>query len=254
MVSNPLTPTFASAARDEIDVRRVTSIDLTFAPTPRRPDIAHHAAIEHHWRAASANNPSYFNGTILIGVNPHHTGDGFSAICQPMQFKDFLYWRHVGRPDWGFVDLFGSAVLRANDGAILLGLAASTTMNAGSAYFIGGFLDPRDCATDGRVDIAASIARELNEETGLSTQGVDATLRSAPGAWITTDGRMISIATVYHSALSAEQLRDAMISFSRASDDQEIAEVLVVTGGDDVSDPRILPFTRALCDRLLSQL
>jgi 8-oxo-dGTP pyrophosphatase MutT (NUDIX family) len=247
MVSNPLTSSFNNA----IKIERVASVDLTFGAEPLRLDVAHHTAVDDYWQAACAAKPGYFNGTILVGTSPHLTADSFTAICRPMQFKDFLYWRHVGRPDWGFVDLFGSAIVCARAGEALLGVAASTTMNAGSAYFIGGFLDLRDCTPDGRVDIAASIARELIEETGLTCAGPDVTVTASTDTWVTIDGRMISIGRIYRSPVAAHELASDIIDYSRASRDQEIAEVLVIATTDDLADYRILPFTRALCHRLL---
>jgi 8-oxo-dGTP pyrophosphatase MutT (NUDIX family) len=249
MVSNPLTPT----SYDAIRVVRVSSVELTFAPDLLRPSALHQAAIDDHWRAACARNPRYFNGTILVGVEMKQRADAFTATCRPFQFKDFFYWRHVGRPDWGFVDLFGSAIVRANAGEILLGVAASTTMNAGAAYFVGGFLDLRDCTPDNRVDITASIARELAEETGLTSLDAVASLQLAPGFWITIDGRMISIAAEWQATQSAAALRDSVLAFSHASADQELADVLIISQPDDLADPRILPFTRAMCHKLLAQ-
>jgi hypothetical protein len=249
MVSNPLT----SPSGDLIRVMRASSVDLTFAPDLLRPSAQHQAAIDDHWRAACDRNPGYFNGTILVGVEPNQLADAFTATCRPFQFKDFLYWRHIGHPDWGFVDLFGSAIVRANAGEILLGVAASTTMNAGAAYFVGGFLDRRDCTPDNRVDITASSARELADETGLTRFDADAALQLAPGFWITIDGRMISIAAEWQSTQSAAALRDSVLAFSRASADQELADVLIISQPDDLADPRILPFTRAMCHKLLAQ-
>lgn len=230
-------------------VRAVTSVELIAAGTALRPDAVHHPAIDAHWQTATAANPKYFNGTIIVGAGVRVSGANFAATCHPMQFKDFLYWRHRGKPDWGFVDLFGSAVIRARGGEILLGVAGPTTMNAGSAYCVGGFIDLRDCTTNGRVDIEASIARELEEETGLNS----ATTARAPGTWVTADKRVISIGQVFHSPVDAMALRATILSFSNASADRELVDVIVIRSIADMSDARILPNAAALCAHLLQQ-
>jgi ADP-ribose pyrophosphatase YjhB (NUDIX family) len=232
-----------------ITVRAVSRVELIAAGTALRPDPEHHAAIDAHWQAAAAANPKYFNGTIIVGAGVRHTPTALFANCHPMQFKDFLYWRHRGKPDWGFADLFGSAVIRARGGEILLGVAAATTMNAGSAYCVGGFIDLRDCNTDGTVDIAASIARELVEETGLNS----ATAERQSGTWVTVNGHVISVAQAFHSPAEAADLRTAILDFSHASTDRELADVIVVRSIADVSDARILPHAAALCAHLLQQ-
>lgn len=230
-----------------ITVNSVTSVELIAAGVALRPDAVYHAAIDANWQSAVATNPKYFNGTIIVGASVRHSPTALTANCHPMQFKDFLYWRHLGKPDWGFFDLFGSAVIRAAGGEILLGVAAGTTMNAGSAYFVGGFIDPRDCTANGTVDITASIARELAEETGLN--GV--TVVRQPDTWVTVHGRMISVAQAFHSAADAAALRAAILTFAVASADRELADVIVVRSMDDLSDARILPYAAALCARLL---
>ena len=230
-----------------IFVRAVTSVELIAAGTALRPDAEHHAAIDAHWQMAIAANPKYFNGTIIVGADVQHAPTTLIATCHAMQFKDFLYWRHRGKPDWGFVDLFGSAVIRARGGEILLGVAGPTTMNAGSAYCVGGFIDQRDCNANGRVDIEASIARELEEETGLN----GTTTVRAPGTWVTVDQRVVSIGQVFQSPADATALRAAILNFSNASVERELADVIIVRSIADVSDVRILPHAAALCAHLL---
>jgi hypothetical protein len=230
-------------------ISQVATVELTARDHALRPDPSLHAAIDVHWQTASAANPNYFNGTIIVGANVRQAPDTFHADCHPMQFKDFLYWRHCGKPDWGFCDLFGSAVIRAAGGEILLGVASPGTMNAGSAYFVGGFIDPRDRTSDGRIDITGSIERELAEESGLSLRDVT----RVPGTAVVTHKRMISLAQMFRANADADTLRARILAFSAASVERELADVLILRAPADAGDSRILPYAAALCRSLLAQ-
>ena len=100
------------------------------------------------------------------GASRHFRGVRFSAAYFETDFASFLAWR-----DWGFPDLhvfngFGMGALRCSDGAFVLGEMGQHTSNAGRIYFPSGTPDLDD-VVDGAVDISGSVARELEEETGL---------------------------------------------------------------------------------------
>ena len=67
---------------------------------------------------------------------------------------------------------FGMGALRSSDGTFMLGEMAEHTANAGKIYFPSGTPDPDDIS-DGRVDISGSVAREVREETGLTSADLD---------------------------------------------------------------------------------
>jgi hypothetical protein len=150
-----------------VAIHRVTQLDLKcrswtwpFVET-RSADIAAHFA------AAQSERPKLWNGRILLARNPAFTERRFSAEYFEADFASFLAWR-----DWDFADRnvfnsFGMGALRGNDGAFLLGEMAAHTANAGRIYFPAGTPDLDDLRDD-TVDIAGSVARETEEETGLT--------------------------------------------------------------------------------------
>src|SRR4029077_9462499 len=90
-----------------------------------------------------------------------------SASYFETDFASVLAWRDWGYPDKDVFNGFGMGALRCADGAFVLGEMAQHTSLAGRIYFPSGTPDLDDIR-DGAVDLAGSVARELEEETGLS--------------------------------------------------------------------------------------
>ena len=104
---------------------------------------------------------------MLVARQPSFAGGRAAASYFETDFASFLAWRDWGFPDRGVFNGFGMGALRCADGAFVVGEMAAHTANAGRIYFPGGTPDPNDIAGD-TVDIAWSIAREIEEETGLT--------------------------------------------------------------------------------------
>ena len=108
---------------------------------------------------------------MLLARNPRFSGDRLSADYFETDFASFLAWRDWGFPDKDVFNGFGMGALRASDGAFVLGEMAGHTANAGRIYFPSGTPDLDDIR-DGTMDIAGSVAREVEEETGLTPRGL----------------------------------------------------------------------------------
>jgi 8-oxo-dGTP pyrophosphatase MutT (NUDIX family) len=148
-------------------IHRVTQLELSVEPwswpfaNQRRDDIEAHFALRRR------EKPQLWNGRVLLGRHPVFTGDCLRAGYFETDFASFLAWRDWGFPDQSVFNGFGMGALRSSDGAFLLGEMGDHTANAGRIYFPAGTPDPDDVKL-GALDIAGSIAREIEEETGLA--------------------------------------------------------------------------------------
>jgi 8-oxo-dGTP pyrophosphatase MutT (NUDIX family) len=163
-------------SESETRILRVADLDLAYEPRPwafadnRAEDIAR------HWAERKAVLPRMFDGRILL-LGRHEfaaRADGETILRGAYfetDFKAFLAWRDFGFPDAKVCNCFSMAALQSSDGAYLLGEMGAHTANAGMVYFAAGTPDRND-VFDARVDLFASVRRELQEETGISPEEV----------------------------------------------------------------------------------
>lgn len=182
-------------------IHRVTTLDLNFQPRPWPFAEARRADIDAHFAVKQREKPIW-NGRVLLGRDPVFSGERLSASYFDVDFASFLAWRDWGFPDTSVFNGFGLGALRCADGTFLMGEMAQHTSNAGRIYFPSGTPDLDDIR-DGAVDIAGSVAREVEEETGLSAHDyrVDAD-------WdCVVSGAMIAMIRVLNFDVSGEVLR-----------------------------------------------
>lgn len=209
----------------------------------------HRDVIDAHWKLATAANPSFFNGVIHVIDRIEVGEDRIAARLLATGFKNFLYWRDEGFPaEGGVLDGFGSALIRSAEGHILLGRQRPGNINAGLAYLPGGFIDSRDARAGGVVDIAASIERELREETGLGVED----LKAEPGFIVTLTGAQVSFAVAYNSPLTAEVLAAKVHAHIAAEAEPELAEMVIVRGVEDLRGLAMPHYARVLLNSPLA--
>ena len=148
-------------------IHRVTQLDLSVQAWSWPFADERRADIEAHFALKCREKPQLWNGRVLLGRHPVFTGDCLRARYFETDFASFLAWRDWGFPDSGVFNGFGMGALRCSDGAFILGEMAAHTANAGRIYFPSGTPDLDDVRGDA-VDIAGSVAREVEEETGLA--------------------------------------------------------------------------------------
>ena len=150
-----------------VAIHRVTTLDLKVGSRAWPFAEQRRAEIETHFAIQQREKPKLWNGRILLARDPVFAGDRFSACYFDADFASFLAWRDWGFPDRAVFNGFGMGALRCSDGAFVLGEMGHHTANAGRIYFPSGTPDLDDIS-DGAVDISGSVAREVEEETGLT--------------------------------------------------------------------------------------
>jgi 8-oxo-dGTP pyrophosphatase MutT (NUDIX family) len=182
-------------------IHRVTTLDLGFARSPWPFANERCADIEAHFAVKKREKPIW-NGRILLGRDPEFSAERFSARYFDADFASLLAWRDWGFPDASVFNGFGMGALRCSDGTFVLGEMAGHTANAGRIYFPSGTPDLGDLRGEA-VDIAGSIAREVEEETGLKPAEY-----RACGHWdCVVSGAVIAMIRILDVDLTGEALR-----------------------------------------------
>jgi 8-oxo-dGTP pyrophosphatase MutT (NUDIX family) len=229
------------------EIHRVTTLDLSFQPRPWPFAEERRADIDAHFALKRIEKPKIWNGRILLARNPVFTADGFSACYFEADFASFLAWRDWGFPDRGVFNGFGMGALRCSDGAFVLGEMGDHTANAGRIYFPSGTPDLDDIS-NGAVDISGSVAREVEEETGLSA----ADYRAGAHWDCVVSGAAIAMVRMLNVDVTGEELR-ARIEANLARQRQpELSAIHLVRNASDLtaSMPR---FVTAFIEAQLSR-
>ncbi|MEL7525885.1 MAG: GNAT family N-acetyltransferase [Pseudomonadota bacterium] len=227
-------------------VHELTRIDLKVTDRPWRFETENATEIAAHFEEARKRISLLWNGRTLKLTHYAFQDGIFEGLCSESSYAAHLAWRDWGAPDATAFNLFGSAILRSREGALLYGVMGPHTATAGMIYPPGGNLDLNDITPDGKVDVIRAIDRELSEETGLSGNA----MRKAE-LLVAFDGPRISIARVFDCDDEARALRDSILAHSAASDEKELSDMRIIRSRDDLDDPAIVPFAREIAHDLL---
>src|SRR5258708_4197692 len=211
-------------------IHRVTSLDLPVQPWSWPFAAARRADIDAHFAAQQREKPKLWNGRILLGRNPVFAGDRFTASYFETDFASFLAWRDWGFPDKDVFNGFGMGALLSSDGAFALGEMGQHTSNAGRIYFPSGTPDLDDISGSA-VDIAGSVARELEEETGLTA----AEYRSEAHWHCVFIGPAVAMIRILRGDLPGEALRARIEANLVLQPSPELAAIHLVRGLGDLN-------------------
>jgi 8-oxo-dGTP pyrophosphatase MutT (NUDIX family) len=214
----------------DVVIHRVTTLDLKVEPwdwpfaRERREEIAAHFA------ERQREKPGLWNGRVLLGRNPRFSAGRFEASYFETDFASLLAWRDWGFPDRTAFNGFGMGALRTTDGAFVLGEMGAHTANAGRLYFPAGTPDLAD-VDQGALDLAANVAREIEEETGLAPSDYQA---SSHWDCVLT-GATIAMMRVLDAPEAGDDLRRRIEANLAAQDEPELSRIQLVRSRDDLS-------------------
>ena len=211
-------------------IHRVTTLDLNLQPWSWPFAEARRADISAHFATEQAEKPQLWNGRILLGRDPVFTGSSVRASYFETDFASFLGWRDWGFPDPDVFNGFGMGALRCADGAFVLGEMGRHTANAGRIYFPSGTPDLDDIS-DGTVDIAGSVAREVEEETGLTP----ADYRAGAHWDCVVSGAAIAMIKILNVDSSGEALRARIEANLGRQHQPELSAIHLVRGTSDLT-------------------
>ena len=211
-------------------IHRVTSLDLPVQPWSWPFAEARRAEILAHFAEKQRDKPKLWNGRILMGRHPVFAGARLTASYFETDFASFLAWRDWGFPDRGVFNGFGMGALRCADGAFVLGEMGSHTSTAGRIYFPSGTPDLDD-VSNGAVDISGSVARELEEETGLAP----GEYRSEPDWHCVYSGPTMAMIRILHVDLPGEALRARIEANLAQQSLPELSAIHLVRGMGDLT-------------------
>ena len=128
------------------------------------------------------------------------------------------------------INSFGMGALRGSDGGFVLGEMAADTANAGRIYFPSGTPDLNDI-DNGRVDIAASVAREVEEETGLTPSDY-----TTDGVWhCVAHGPIVAMIRILDMPMPAHDIRQRIANNLATQIKPELSAVHIVRGLPDIT-------------------
>jgi 8-oxo-dGTP pyrophosphatase MutT (NUDIX family) len=206
----------------------------------------HRRDIEAHFIRAQKQKPELWNGRVLMLRDYAIDGRVFRGRYFETDFANLLAWRDWDFPDATVKNSFAMGALRSSDGAFVLGRMGVHTANAGLMYFPAGTPDPED-VQHGNVDLLGSVMREVEEETGLTSQ--DYTMQ--PG-WLTVlAGPRIAHMRVLQARMPADELRTRIRSYLAAQKQPELSDVRIVRSPVDIS-PTVPPFVTSFLNYIWS--
>jgi 8-oxo-dGTP pyrophosphatase MutT (NUDIX family) len=236
-----------SKAPSNAIIHRVTALDLEVEARPWPWAAAERERIDAHFAQSQQQKPGIWNGRVLLARNANFSGGRLSSSYFETNFASFLAWRDWGFPDRTVHNGFGMGALRSSDGAFVLGEMSGGTVNAGRIYFPAGTPDPED-VVGGRLDIAGSIRREIEEETGLKPEDYS----PAPHWDCVVVGAAVAIISLLEVDMPGDALKARIESNLARQEHPELSGIHLVRARADIR-PSMPDFVTAFLERQLSE-
>lgn len=218
----------------------VASVTITIDPSFRWAFADdNRAEIEAHFGRFLATRGAGYNGRLYLMADWSLEAGALRGRAFATDFASLITWRDMGAPDSGVRNFFGAGVLHSADGALILAEMAAHTANAGLIYPPCGVPGEEDVVGT-RVDIAASITREIAEETGFEVA------LDEGNPWLAhDDGARLALMRRIDVAHPADAIADAIMRHCAGDPLAEIARVHIVRGTGDIVPGRMQAATLA---------
>jgi hypothetical protein len=204
-------------------------LDLRLTPRPWPFAEERRGDIDAYFADLQRARPTLWNGRVLL-LHEWAVADGrLQGAFLETDYASYIAWRDWGFPDAAVTNCFAQGALRSADGAFLLGVMGGHTAGAGTIYFPSVTPDPED-VNGGTVDLHGSVARELDEETGLTLHDVAV----EPGWNAVLVGPRIALMKSLQSAEPATMLRARILDYLSRQASPELADIRIVRGPDDL--------------------
>lgn len=207
----------------------------------------HDAEIERAWQRQRRQVSGLFNGAVYLFKDYALNAGRLDGTMFRTDFKSLLYWRALPFAASDSVrEASGASLIRSAEGYLLFGRQAPGQLNAGLLYPPSGVIDADDVAGD-RIDIDASILRELGEETGLSA----ASFERVPGYVVALVGVHVAIGVEWRSSLPAAELRERILAFLASAPAPELEDIVIVRSEAQLMDENMPPHARIFARALI---
>ncbi len=220
----------------EFQIRRVSRVDAHCVPMKWEWAEQNRGFIEENWKRRVADKPKMFNGRVLLLSNLEFEQDLCRNTYFETSYANLIAWIDQDYPDKSIANGFAMGALRGSDGAFVCGVMAAHTANAGRVYFAAGTPDLDDLRPDGSVDLAASLTRELIEETGLTEAEFH-----VDDEWIIVQRwPTIALVRMVTMPVTAEEGAAKIRANIAKEEEPELQDVRIVRGMCDI-DPERMP-------------
>ena len=203
--------------------------------------------IAEHWAQMTAQNPTLFNGNILLMVRGGLADGLFQADLIEVDYASFITWRDWGWCDETVHDCYGSAIVVSCDGALVMGRMGGHTVNAGKVYPPGGSLTREDLLcpeglwilqppSPGSWMRKPALMRLKPRPAAFTWPPLTNALPSAKSCALPTDAEALAARTNAH--IAAEEL-------------PELSEAVIIRRMDELDPDMMPPHARAFASAVL---
>ena len=190
---------------------------------------ARRAEIAAHFAEKQREKPELWNGRVLLGRNPVFNGERFGADYFEIDFASFLAWRDWGFPDKDVFNGFGMGALRAPTAPSCSARWARTPPTPAASIFLPA--RPISTTSGTALDIPGSVAREVEEETGLAPHEY----RAAAHWDCVSTGAAVAMMRLFDVDMPGEALRARIEANLARQSSPELSAIHLVRGASDLT-------------------